>query len=424
MRALVLVALLALLPFAQGLTQLAARCASYDDRPGIGPSCAVEGGYDLLLPDGHVLFTHGLDPVPAALDVSAFPAGPRTPACVDALAGERQNLVIYARPADKPDRGEGFHDELRGMVALANGLLDREARERGAPGLDYRMACTEGRVRIDSVVLPFASGAVADSTVSFYRIVVALRALGYDDPFVKHWVWYDDTQGCACGGVADAPIDPIRAPNNGANGGSNYAITFGYRGDEGARILMHESAHNMGAVSNFAPATTKSGHCNDGRDVMCYADGGPNSSYSSGVCKDRLYFDCRHDTYFDARPEASEYLAKRWNLAGPLNRFVQGCLHVQPHLGEGESVGIDVPAECAGGRFAVFGEPTVPVVAGMTANVEPDANDVDVCWYDGEALLRCDSARHFEEGVVPTAATRALVTKVTGLDPRVVLSVV
>jgi hypothetical protein len=47
---------------------------------------------------------------------------------------------------------------------------------------------------------------------------------------------------------------------------------------------------------------------------MCYSDGGSRSAYNANVCTDRAYYDCGHDTYFDARPESGEYLQTRWNI--------------------------------------------------------------------------------------------------------------
>ena len=427
MRATLLVLLFAAAPFAAGLAVPSApapACVDPADRPGVGPSCVVDGGYALTLPDGQVVLTHGPDPAPTLLAPAVPLAPPRAPACVEPAIGQRHHLVIYARPADKPDRGDAFRDELRGMVATANGLLDLEAKARGAPGLDYRMACVDGEVRIDTVVLPLASGGVGESSVDFYRVTAAIRALGYVDPFAKYWIWYDDQLGCACAGVAESAADQARIPRNGANGGPTYAVTFGYTGDTGAFVLMHENGHTMGAVSNMAPASSGAGHCNDGLDVMCYADGGPRSTYSPSVCADRARFDCGQDTYFDARPSPTEYLGRRWNLAAPLNRFVQGCLYAQPSLLQGESASIDLTASCAGGLFAAMGEPSVPVPGSVTLYVAGERNDVDVCWYADATLLRCDTAGYFHEGSVPAGATRAVVTKVAGEDPRVLLSIV
>lgn len=395
--------------------------------PGV-PTRAVEGGFEITFPDGFVAFTHGADPVPGHLSGAAFPAAPRAPVCVEALAGERHGLVIYAYPLDRSGRAEDVVPQLREMVALANGLLAKEAMLRGAPTLDYRMACADGEVRVDVVPLPFVSGRFgADSTglTDYYRIVAALRAMGYDDPMAKYWIWYDDKWGCLCGGVADAPRDPHRSPNSIANTGPNYAITFGYEGTDGAFILMHENAHNLGAVAVGAPASSGAGHCNDGRDVMCYNDGGPtSSSFSNNVCRDRVYFDCNHDTYFDVRAEPGTYLTRSWNLGAPFTRWLQGCLYEERLVLTGESTTFEIPEACRGARFAAFGEHGAPPVQFTYPYGGSEVNKVEVCWYAEDAPLTCHTGRSFHEGEVPAAATRAIVTKTAGADPRVLLHVI
>lgn len=422
-----LVLLLATLPLAAALTLPSPIACE--------PICPTEDGYELRFADGFVARSHGADPVPGHLSGSWFPAAARAPACIEPVdqLTQRHGLVIYAHPADKPDRGHELAHELREMMAMANGLLHREAVERGAPGLDYRMACVEGELRVDAVTLPFLTGraevpvegpqtAAVEGLAQYYRIVAALRALGYDSPMTKYWVWYDDPSACTCGGVADAPLDQLRTPNHPANTGANYALTFGYTGASGAFIMMHENGHNMGAVSSMAPESSGAGHCNDGQDIMCYADGGAKADYRGNVCTDRVYYDCNHDTYFDVRSEPGTFLAKRWNLAAPINRFVEGCMYEERLVVD--SASIDVPAACQGARFAAFGEHAAPPAQGTYSNGAANLNEVDVCWYAGDALLRCDARGFYEEGVVPAGASRAVVTKTGGADARVTLSIV
>lgn len=434
--AVLLVVLAAVSPVAAGLDLSAPAsmdCAGFAVREGIGPSCIVEGGFEVVLPDGARFVTHGPDPVvPGHLTGSGFPAEPRAPACVQDPLRERHGLVIYAHPVWKPNGGEATVHELREMVALANGLLHREATERGAPQLDYRMLCDEnGDVQVDVVTLPITSGRTPDSTADYYRIVGLLRAMGYDNPNTKYWIWYDDPSACGCGGVADRPGDNARRSANAANGGPNYAITFGYTGASGAFVMMHESGHNMGAVSMVAPDSSGGGHCNDGLDIMCYADGGSKSRYDRYVCRDRIHFDCDGDTYFNPRPPEDTFLARRWNLAAPLNRFVEGCLYAERQVSPadlgigGTQAWIDIPAACQGARFAALGEHLAPPTQ-FILSTPPfvEANDVDVCWFAGDEPLGCHRDGFTEEGVVPTGATRALLEHKAGANGRLLLSLV
>jgi hypothetical protein len=84
-------------------------------------------------------------------------------------------------------------------------------------------------------------------------------------------------------------------------------------------IAAHELTHTMGAVQPGAPHHTQAGHCWDGRDAMCYADGSPQAQKL--VCKkadDFRKLDCDGDDYFALYPKAGSYLSKHWNSANSL----------------------------------------------------------------------------------------------------------
>jgi hypothetical protein len=72
----------------------------------------------------------------------------------------------------------------------------------------------------------------------------------------------------------------------------------------------------MGAVQPTAPHKTDLGHCWDGRDDMCYADGSPEQQRL--ICKkadDFRKLDCNGDDYFALYPKPGSYLASHWNSA-------------------------------------------------------------------------------------------------------------
>ncbi len=86
---------------------------------------------------------------------------------------------------------------------------------------------------------------------------------------------------------------------------------------------MHENGHNQGAVQYDAPFSTGDGaHCNDGYDVMCYADGGPTSRYTTSSCS-TYRLDCRFDSYYDTVTESGEWLSTNWNIGWSGNYFLK-----------------------------------------------------------------------------------------------------
>jgi hypothetical protein len=76
-------------------------------------------------------------------------------------------------------------------------------------------------------------------------------------------------------------------------------------------------------VLPHAPHATSYGHCTDGYDVMCYADGGSSAApYTNTSCPQLTgaqagmtqTYDCGRDDYFNPSPAAGSYLATHWNV--------------------------------------------------------------------------------------------------------------
>lgn len=419
MRALGL-SLLLLLPAFGGLAA-SLRAPECGFVPGLGDACVVEGGYEMVLADGERLFTHGLDPLPdVELQTASFAgAASRSPPCIDDPLRDAHAHFIYAHPADKPDRSADLMPALRGLIREANGLLYREGAEFGAP-VEYRFLCdADGEPTVSVATIPIPTGLGA-----YTQLVQALRAQGFVNGNAKYWVWYDDTTACACGGIASAPLDPERTPLNNANVGGHFGVTYGYMW---ALIPMHENGHNLGVVSNSAPDTSGAAHCNDGADIMCYPDGGPQSFYNGGVCTDRMHFDCGHDSYFHPDGASGTYVGHRWQIGAPIDRFVQGCLYEeQDILLPTGTMQVDVPAACQGHKYAIFGraygEPAHSFAAPL---VRVSTNVFSLCWFDGALPLGCPTQKPWgHEGRVPPGATHALVTREQGNDARFTLHVV
>ena len=294
-------------------------CADGMRLPGVGPVCPREEGlYEVFDANGASLgFTHGADPIPDA-DAPVDPAAASDPHCVSGASGTPYARVIYARAWDDADGYATWLPKIREMTRIANGYI-ADAAAATSDGARLRVRCVSGLIAVDNVVLP-TSRASAD----FSTVVSDLRTLGYTDALVKHWVFYDDTDvvdRCGCSGTGHRYNDDTRALTNLHNGygTSLFAVTWG---GEWPTTWLHELAHTMGAVQNSAPYSTGAGHCWDGRDIMCYNDGGPDGHrYTTGYCSTEV-FDCGKNTYFHAHPSPGSYLATHWNLGDRLNRYI------------------------------------------------------------------------------------------------------
>ncbi|HET6405216.1 MAG TPA: hypothetical protein VFH78_11250, partial [Candidatus Thermoplasmatota archaeon] len=94
-------------------------------------------------------------------------------------------------------------------------------------------------------------------------------------------------------------------------------------------VILHEMTHGMGGVQMSAPHSSGGWHCNDGWDIMCYADGGSTSQYGT-TCQSVGFtwsgasqpYDCGNDDYFHPSPAPGSYLDTHWNVGADYNRFL------------------------------------------------------------------------------------------------------
>lgn len=346
--ALALLVLALLAPLAPAATSAVPDCPVLAQVPGVGPACrAPDGLLAVHAPSGELLgYTHGVDALDGAAVASA---SPKPPACVAGLAGDAYVRVIYARAVDDADQYAALAPAIRDLVATANGMVSDAAVATGGAA-DLKVLCAGGVIVVANETLP-----TPKASASFSTIVTDLRAKGYTSTSIKNWVFYDDTGACGCTGTGHLYRDDSLAATNLNNGGPGssamFAVDFGYTGATGARTLLHELGHTLGAVQWSAPHTSGAGHCWDGKDTMCYNDGGPNATrctvdfYCSSVCSVEA-FDCGHDDYFHRNPPAGSYLATHWNIGNALDRFLAFGVPVVTLLACPSVVGPNQTATC------------------------------------------------------------------------------
>jgi len=267
--------------------------------------------------------------LPSSGSVSIFPS--RTPACADANK-DYYGQLVYARPSDGKDRYDIKVPILRKWIAYANGIVNTEAKQFGVTA-DLKIACKDGEISVLNIILPISS----TSTVTSGTIYAALKDRGLTNTRIKYIVWYDG-EAVGCGGGDQkctaqfsnnhGPDDRL-SEDNLYNTGGDFAVVFGVEDElTGPIRMLHEYAHNMGAVQFNAPHSTGEGHCNDeppidkgGTDVMCKSDN-PSTTFENSCSGYQFRFDCNNDDYFNPKPKAGSYLATHWNLGSTLNRFI------------------------------------------------------------------------------------------------------
>lgn len=310
---------------------------SYRNYPGTGRACRNENGhYNVPVGNGKTLETHGPDA--AETGVPGAPGAPggngkgkqgggggstTTSAYYGGICtadGERSEL-IYAVAHDDVDAYADVAPLVRSKFVQVDNFLNSEAAQFGTD-MRYKVRCDpDGQPTVHKAVLPTTSV----NNFSYYSIVTDLERLGFVDTDVNYWVYFDE-RSYVYGGQANLchVYDDLNYCLDREY--AFYAVTYGYLD---LRIFMHENGHNMGAVQSSAPNSSGGGHCNDGYDIMCYADGGWESNYRI-VCGDRTHYDCNYDDYFHPQPPSGSYLSSHWNIASCINSFVGSSRCNQP----------------------------------------------------------------------------------------------
>jgi hypothetical protein len=273
-----------------------------------GQPCA--GGFQV---SDRATCTHGPDAPPPGLTVSRavaalpFSANAAAGAVVcegDGVTGKRVQ-VLYVRGAGTASRFAEFLPSFRTWAAGVDAIYDASAQETG--GSRHIRFVTTADCQVD-----VREAAVPDTAIGdFGATISALKKVGHNRTDRKYMLFADAKVYCGIGSFAgdDRP---------GATNRSNRGPSYG-RSDSGCwtpGVAAHELGHNLGAVNDSAPNSSKAGHCLDEYDLMCYNDSG--GLKTRVVCTDRKHdqrMDCNHDDYYNAAPSPGSYLSTHWNTA-------------------------------------------------------------------------------------------------------------
>ncbi|MEV7024525.1 fibronectin type III domain-containing protein [Kitasatospora sp. NPDC093558] len=291
--------------------------------------------------DGHC--THGPDAPPKGVDISKdTPPAATTLPILDARADQPP-----ATPASAPGTGNVVA-ALTDQSVVCDGNGDSGNRVQvvyaHGPGRNryaqYVASFRKWAAETDAIYLAsaqetggvrhirFATAADCTPTVldaelpdaamaEFSAMNAALAQKGFNRKDRKYMVFADANVYC---GIGTFNGDERPGQDNLSNFGPSYG-----RSDSGcwnAHTAAHELGHNLGAVNNSAPNSSKGAHCVYDWDLMCYSDY-PYYPQMKTVCPDRAHsdrLDCTHDDYYSTDPKPGSYLASHWNVAN--NRFL------------------------------------------------------------------------------------------------------
>jgi hypothetical protein len=265
--------------------------------------------------------------------------------------------LVYAHPADRPDRFDGWRDAIQANVALIQRFMASQSGGAKALRVDMGTSCGPQFVDIQVVHL---SGPRSQYVDNFSEIVREVEPRLGATPAARNVVILADTLngGSYDYGLGENVLGPAgdrRGAGNIHNFGGFASVLFSRDGREapgaGSRGwwpegFLHEISHNLGAVQWSAPHSTQPpgfqlpryGHCWQGADVMCYVE-------DSGAAHAMQYdcprvggaipqaYDCGRDDYFNLAPPAGSYLAAHWNVYD--NAFLAACTQIAPACGGG-----------------------------------------------------------------------------------------
>lgn len=319
----------------------------------------------------------------------------------DGTSGARVQ-AMYVVEAGRTNRYADLLPSLQLWAAGVDDVVNRSAALTGGSRSVRYVTDTVGTTcvaRVLNVTVP------AGSMGSFGATIQAVQALGYASAARKYLMWADANALC---GIATMYPDETAGQTNLNNGSyAQYARIdsgcwgFG-NGSNQHSVEAHELLHNLGAVQNLAPHSTRAGHCWDEADTMCYADGGSHAMVSVCPSAQEYLLDCGSDDYFSTYPTG--YLASSWDAAN--NRFLIGG-------GDGSSGGSLGTPTSLGGTLAVNNPavPGLPTQATVSPELPTGRTLTSVTWrVASSACSAVPSGDGTQAAVTCTAATTATTT--------------
>ncbi len=270
----------------------------------------AEGGELTVVPDAGTFSTPALAADAGVAAAAAPEVGPGGVVCDgDGQTGKRVQ-VLYVYEAGTESRFTKYEASFRTWAAGVDTIYDASAQETG--GSRHLRYVTTADCQVDVREVEVPAGGLKD----FSGTMSALKKLGWNRTDRKYMIFAESKVYC---GIGTFTGDDKPGASNRNNNGASYG-----RNDSGCwspSVAAHELGHNLGAVSNSAPNSSKAGHCVDDYDVMCYKDAA--ATQLTIACPNRAQdnrLDCNHDDYYSTAVQPGSYLASHWNVAD--NQFL------------------------------------------------------------------------------------------------------
>ncbi|RKT03008.1 ricin-type beta-trefoil lectin protein [Streptomyces sp. 3211.6] len=241
--------------------------------------------------------------------VATGPAGQTVQCDGDGSTGNRIQ-VVYAHGPGR-DRYAEYAASFRKWAVDADMIYAASAKETGGIRHIRYVTAADCTPSVLDIELPDSALAEFSATNN------ALAGKGLNRRDRKYMIFADTQVYC---GIGTFNGDERHGQDNLSNFGPSYGRTDS--GCWGGHTAAHELGHNLGAVNNSAPNTSRGAHCTDEYDVMCYSDT-PYYPQMRYVCNNQAkenILDCNHDDYFHTSPQPGSYLATHWNIAD--NQFL------------------------------------------------------------------------------------------------------
>ncbi|MFD0531045.1 RICIN domain-containing protein [Kitasatospora arboriphila] len=238
----------------------------------------------------------------------------------DGSTGNRVQVMYVHAPGN--DRFAQYLASFKKWASDTDTIYNASAQETG--GVRHIRFVTEADCTVSVLNVELSAASLQE----FGASNKALAAQGFNRKDRKYMVFADANVYC---GIGTFNGDERPGQDNLSNFGPSYGRTD--NGCWGGSTAAHELGHNLGAVNNSAPHTSKGAHCVDEWDIMCYSDS-PYYPKMQTLCPNRAEddrLDCNHDDYFNTDPQPGSYLTTHWNIANNQFLFANGGTNPNPN---------------------------------------------------------------------------------------------